>query len=153
MAQAGGPRPQDVAPIVELMESQHEVIDAALEAAEHKSARWLDSTAAIDRDAFADTIEESLPPLNGHLEAEEKNVIPLIDRYLTAEEWAEVGNKGLVNVSRTKVLVLFGMVLHDAFDEHRKVLKRTIPAPVFAVMSRLGPIAYRRYRQKVFPSR
>jgi hypothetical protein len=144
--------PQDVAPIVELMESQHKGVDTALQAVEQKTAMWRESAIATDRDALADAVEEILQPLGEHLDTEEKNILPLIDRYLTAEEWADVGNKGLVNVPRSKVPVLFGMMLRDASDVHLKLFKEAIPTPVFAVMSRVGPIAYKRYQRKLLAS-
>ncbi|WP_413807631.1 hypothetical protein [Streptomyces sp. OE57] len=67
-------------------------------------------------------------------------MLPLIDRYLTADEWAEVGNKGLGDVLRAKIPVLFGMMLRDASDDHRAPFKEAVTPPVFAVMSRVGPI-------------
>lgn len=142
--------PQDVAPIVELMQSQHQVVDKALQTAEQQNATWRASAAAEDRDALADTIDEVIPPLLEHLDAEERHVLPLIDRHLTADEWADVGNKGLVNVPRSKVPVLFGMLLQDATSEQHALFKEAIPTPVFAVMSRLGPSSLKRYRRKVF---
>jgi hypothetical protein len=48
--------------------------------------------------------------------------------------------------------VLFGMLLLDASDEHRKLLEEAIPTPVFIEMSRIGPIAYQNYQRQVFGS-
>lgn len=143
--------PQDAASIAELMRSQHEVVAAALEAAEQRTCRWRTSATAADRDALADAIEGLLPPLVEHLDTEEDKMLPLIDRYLTSEEWADVGKKGLGDVPGAKVPVLFGMLLQDASNEQRALFKEAIGTPLFAVMSWLGPIAVRRYRQKVFP--
>ncbi|MBL1114009.1 hemerythrin domain-containing protein [Streptomyces sp. 110] len=148
-----GRGPQDVAPIVELMRSQHQVVDAALQATERRTAVWRASATAEDRDALADTIDGMLPPLGEHLEAEEERMLPLIDRYLTADEWADVGNKGLGNVPRAKIPVLFGMLLRDASAEQRALFKEAVPTPVFTVMSRVGPIALKRYQRKVFAAR
>ncbi|WP_328356224.1 hemerythrin domain-containing protein [Streptomyces sp. NBC_00445] len=145
--------PQDVAPIVELMQSQHKIVDAVLQDAERQTATWRASGTVGDRDALAATIDGLLSPLFEHLDTEEKNILPLIDRHLTADEWADVGNKSLVNVPRSKVPVLFGMLLQDASSEHRALFKEAIPTPVFAMMSRVGPIALKRYRRKVFASR
>lgn len=145
--------PEDVAPIVELMQSQHQVVDAALQATERQAAAWRASATAGDGDALADTVDGMLPPLGEHLDAEEERMLPLIDRYLTADEWADVGNKGLGNVHRTKIPVLFGMLLQDASDEQRALFREAVPTPVFAVMSRIGPIALKRYQRKVFAAR
>ncbi|MFF9364979.1 hemerythrin domain-containing protein [Streptomyces griseoluteus] len=145
--------PEDVAPIVELMRSQHQVVDAALQTMEQRTALWRASSSAADRDALADCIDDVLPPLCEHLDAEEQKMLPLIDRYLTADEWAEVGNKGLGNVPRTKVPVLFGMLLQEASDQHRALFREAITPPVFAMMSRVGPIVLKRYQRKVFSAR
>ncbi|WP_055554889.1 hemerythrin domain-containing protein [Streptomyces sp. NBRC 110028] len=145
--------PHDVAPVVELMQSQHQAVDTALQDTERQTAAWRASATAEDRDALAHTIDGMLPLLGEHLNAEEEKMLPLIDRYLTADEWAEVGNKGLGNVPRTKVPVLFGMLLQEASDEHRELFKEAVSPPVFAVMSRVGPMALKRYQRKVFAFR
>ncbi|MFG3257308.1 hemerythrin domain-containing protein [Streptomyces sp. NPDC048172] len=142
--------PEDAAPLVGLMESQHKTVDAALRSAEDQVTRWRATAAAEDRDALVDTLDGLLAPLGEHLAAEEAEMLPLIDRYLTAGEWAEVGRKGLGNVPRGKVPVLFGMLLQEATDGQRALFREAVGAPVFAVMSRIGPIALRRYRARVF---
>ncbi|MFC3995067.1 hemerythrin domain-containing protein [Nocardiopsis sediminis] len=142
--------PEDVAAIVDLMQSQHKVVDAALQDTEVQASRWRDSATAEDRDMLAGAIDRLLPPLCEHLDAEEEKMLPLIDRYLTADEWAEVGSKGLGNISAGKVPVLFGMLLQDASTEQRALFKEAVGAPAFAVMSKVGPIAVKRYRNTVF---
>ncbi|WP_413102899.1 hypothetical protein [Streptomyces sp. Inha503] len=49
--------------------------------------------------------------------------------------------------------MLFGMMLRDASDDHRALFKEAITPPVFAVMSRVGPIVLKRYQRKVFAAR
>ncbi|WP_326798208.1 hemerythrin domain-containing protein [Streptomyces sp. NBC_01808] len=142
--------PQDVAPVVELMRSRHQTVEAMLRATERRIALWRVSGTAEDRDALADAIDGVLAPLGRHLDAEEEKILPLIDRYLTADEWADVAGKGLGNVPRTRIPVLFGMLLQDASSEHRALFKKAMSTAVFAVMSRVGPIALKRYRRKVF---
>lgn len=95
--------PDDLSPVVGLMESQHQAVATLLQRVERENAEWRESAAAAVRDRLADAVAELKRPLNEHLEAEEKHMLPLIDRYLTADEWANVGNKGLGNVPRSKV--------------------------------------------------
>jgi len=135
------------------MESQHEVIDAGLQAVDERKAAWRATADEAERDAFAQAVDDLLGPLAQHLAAEEEHMLPLIDRHLTAAEWADVGNQGLATLPRTKVPVLFGMLLADASDEQRALFKDAIPTPVFAVMSRVGPVALRRHRRKLTAAR
>ncbi|NLU69475.1 hemerythrin domain-containing protein [Streptomyces sp. HNM0574] len=144
--------PEDVAPLVDLMRSQHRTVDAALTETEQRTARWRSTATAADREALAGTVDGLLPPLGEHLAAEEAQLLPLIDRHLTAGEWAEVGSKALGTMPRGSLPVLFGMLLQEATDEERALLREAAGAPVFAVMSRLGPVAARRYRRRVFAS-
>jgi len=141
---------EEAGAVADLMRSQHQVIDTALQAAERHNAAWRESASALDRDALADAIDALSAPLDEHLQAEEKNMLPLIDRFLTADEWADVGNKALADIPWSKVPVVFGMVLRDATDAQRALFKENMPTPVFAVMSKVGPVAYRRYRRKLY---
>lgn len=143
--------PQDVAPLTELMKTQHQAIAAGLEDVDRKTEAWRSSAAEPDRDALAEAVQEVMGPLGEHLETEEQNLLPLVDRYLTVDEWAAVGNQGLANVSRSKIPLLFGMLLEDASPVHWQLYRESLPTPLFAVMSRLGPVVYHRYQRKLYP--
>ncbi|MFC4564520.1 hypothetical protein ACFO4E_21905 [Nocardiopsis mangrovi] len=52
--------------------------------------------------------------------------------------------------SRDMYAVHTGMLLQDASSEQRALFKEAVGAPVFAVMSRVGPISVKRYRDTVF---
>ncbi|GAA1391702.1 hypothetical protein GCM10009613_34700 [Pseudonocardia kongjuensis] len=142
-------RPDELVGMVELMEAQHHAVDSALNETQAQNAVWRRNPTESERAQLADRLEALPPVLEEHLAAEEEMILPMIDRHLTAAEWANVGNQGLSTLPRSRVPVVIGMLLADATDEQRQLLKDAMPTPVFFVMSRLGPIAYRRYRAKL----
>ncbi|MFI7024210.1 hemerythrin domain-containing protein [Micromonospora sp. NPDC049900] len=141
--------PDEIAPLVESMESQHESLHAALAEVEERVTVWRDTATVADREALAAAVDALIAPMAAHLDAEEAHVLPLIDKYLTDEEWAEAGKHGMASAQKSQLPLIFGMLLHDARPEHTESLKAVIPGPVWFVLSRLGPGAYGRYVRRL----
>ncbi|MFI7080400.1 MULTISPECIES: hemerythrin domain-containing protein [unclassified Micromonospora] len=141
--------PDEIAPLVETMESQHESLHAALADVEDRATVWRRTASVADREALAAAVEALIAPMSAHLDAEETHVLPLIDKYLTDEEWAEAGKHGMASAQKSQLPMIFGMLLHDARPEHTESLKAVVPAPVWFVLSRLGPVAYGRYVRRL----
>ncbi|MER7164896.1 hemerythrin domain-containing protein [Micromonospora sp. NPDC000207] len=141
--------PDETAPLVETMESQHEGLHAAVAEVEERATVWRRSAASADRDALATTIDAMIEPMSEHLVAEETHVLPLIDEHLTDEEWAEAGKHGMSAVRKSQLPLVFGMLLRDARPEHIESFRAVVPGPVWFVFSRLGPRAYDRYARQL----
>ncbi len=139
----------DAAPLVAIMESQHEELHTALDHVRACTEVWRRSAALPSREALAAALEAMLAPMMEHLDTEEEHLLPLIDRHLTAQEWAEVGAKGMSKTPKSQLPMIFGMVLRDGQAEHIASLRSVIPAPVWFVMSRLGPRAYDRHMRRL----
>ncbi|MFJ3038684.1 hypothetical protein [Streptomyces tendae] len=69
----------------------------------------------------------------------------LIDVHLSADEWAQVGHHGLAELPPEAHGLLFGMLLHDLDPELYELVKRTVPADVFDMVSVAGPQEYARH--------
>lgn len=141
--------PDDIAPLVETMERQHEVLHSALIDAQQKAAAWRETATPADRDAVAAALDAMIPPMLEHLGAEEANVLALIDRYLTDAEWGEVGAAGMAETPKNRLPMAFGMVLRDARPEYVSALRAAVPMPAWFVLSRVGPGAYARYARRL----
>jgi len=141
--------PDEIAPLVETMERQHEGVHAALAAVDERAAVWRRTAAVADRDRLAAAIGAMLPPLLEHLAAEETHLLALIDKHVTDDEWAEVGQAAMAETPKSRLPMVFGMVLRDAEPEHVAGLKAVIPGPAWFVLSRLGPRAYTRYARRI----
>ena len=141
--------PDEIAPLVQTMESQHESLHAALADVEERATVWRRTATEADREALAAALDALIAPMSAHLDAEEAHVLTLIDKYLTDEEWAEAGKHGLASARKSQLPMIFGMLLHDARPEHTESLRAVIPGPVWFVLSRLGPVAYGRYARRL----
>ncbi|MFC4066917.1 hemerythrin domain-containing protein [Actinoplanes subglobosus] len=113
--------------LVDRMEMQHEALDVTLTAVEERLSAWELTAEATDRDAAADSVEEHLRVLLEHIDDEEQLVMPMVEQYLTGEEWERVGRAGMENLPKEKVLVALGAILEEADDEERRFFLAKVP--------------------------
>src|SRR4051812_41494072 len=83
--------PVEIAPIVELMETQHETVAALLERTVELRAAWRKAADAARAAELADIYARLHGALVEHLEAEETHVMPLVEQCITQREWAKIG--------------------------------------------------------------
>jgi len=119
--------PVNIDPLILTMEAQHAGLATALDDLKAKAARWRTTCAIQERDAVSVAVTELLVRIAEHLDQEEREVLPLIDMYLTEKEWQQVGGSGLNKMSFGQLKVAFGMILDDAGPEQVKVMRDTIP--------------------------
>jgi hypothetical protein len=131
------------------MEQHHEALHAGLSGVEARVAAWRSSGNPADQEAVAAALETMIPTMMEHMDAEETHILTLIDKYLTHDEWAEVGAAGMAKTPKSKLPIIFGMVLKDGKPEHVETLKADIPAPAWFILSRIGPRAFARYSRKL----
>jgi hemerythrin-like domain-containing protein len=139
----------ELAPIVELMERQHEGIHAVLEEALPLLARWRADAAAADRDGLADALTRLNVLLVEHLAAEEEQLLPIAARSVTQDEWNELGQKGMAGIPRSKMAMTFGMIMKDGDPEVIRQMLSHAPLPVRVLLPRLAPRAYAKYVRRV----
>ncbi|PZG13114.1 hemerythrin domain-containing protein [Nonomuraea aridisoli] len=65
-----------LAPVVSMMEDQHERIHAGYKRLDLALAAWRESASAQDRDAVAEVLDRLLPLMTEHLALEEARVVP-----------------------------------------------------------------------------
>jgi hypothetical protein len=142
--------PAALAPIVDVMETQHHGLDLALRALEAGAARWRETADVKERDALVEAAAAVHERLTEHLDLEEKEVLRLIDEHLTGPEWAEVAAATGEHIPKDKFAVVFGMGLYDANAQMEGLLKAPIPAATWDAF--VGPArhAYADYAQRIF---
>jgi hypothetical protein len=131
------------------MEAQHKGLAQALDDLGAKAAGWRKTSAVQERDAVAGAATDLLVLIAEHLGLEEREVLPLIDTYLTEKEWKKVGGSGLKEMSFGQLKVAFGMILNDAGPEQVQIMRNTIPRVPWMIFSLTGPRAYVKYAERL----
>jgi hemerythrin-like domain-containing protein len=138
----------EIAPIVHVMESQHEGIDKT--SAEVKSALnvWRENADSQVGNVLAGTFERLVPALEEHLQLEEERVLPLIEKYVTQAEWSLMVTEG-AQVDPKDMPLLLGMMIYEGDPE---VIEKTIshvPAEIQPVIGGLAVEAFTKHSELV----
>ena len=141
--------PDELAPIVTLMESQHERVDALLDDVTTLRTSWRVSADAATRGRLADTLDTLYAHLAEHLDAEEDRLLPIAARTLTDEEWHAIGDRARRQTPRSELFLTFGMFQHDGDPEVLARMLAKAPAPVRRLVPRLARRAFRKHALRI----
>ncbi len=141
--------PEELAPIVRLMEAQHEKVDALLTAIGELRPRWAARAAAGDRDRLADLFDELYVHLAEHLDAEEERLLPIAARAVTQAEWDELGERGRTRTRRSELSLALGMFQYEGDPAVIAQMLAEAPAPVRWIVPRLSRRAFRRHAVRI----
>jgi hemerythrin-like domain-containing protein len=130
--------------VVLRMEAEHERVAETLNAADALVTKRASAADAETRDRLVAAIEEHRTVLVEHLDDEEAHLLPLAERFLTAKEFAALGDHFVANTPKTKLFKYFGMVMEDADERERAIMLGGLPAPIRLVWRVLGPSLYAR---------
>ena len=141
--------PNELAPLVQLMEDQHEAVHALLEACPSLVAAWRASASVDDGTRLADHLDALVSALCEHLDAEETRVLPLMARHVTAGEWEEFTQRGMESIPKGMLLTGFGMMLYEGDPDAIALEVAKLPAPLRPILPVLGRWSFRRYARRV----
>jgi iron-sulfur cluster repair protein YtfE (RIC family) len=142
--------PDDLAPIVHLMESQHGRVEQVLAEITPLLAQWRRTAGATERDRMAERYDDLHGALAEHLDAEEQRLLPIAARSVTQDEWERMGAAARAGTPKGKQLVVFGMIAYDGGPEGVALMMHGAPPPVRWLVPRLGARAYRRHARAVY---
>ena len=142
--------PEELAPIVHLMESQHEGVDGLLGRINGILPQWRESASPELRDELSDCYDELYVGLVEHLDAEEQRLLPLAERCITVEEWRELGDEGRRRGRRTEMALVLGMFAYEGDPEVVDGMLAKAPLPVRVIVPRLARRAFRRHAVAVY---
>ncbi|MGH9920721.1 MAG: hemerythrin domain-containing protein [Nitrososphaerales archaeon] len=100
--------------------------------------------------ALTDDVAVLTSRLEEHLDAEERKVLPLLERYLTAREYARFERVARKETGAKGAAVFFPWILHDAGHEGTAVL-RSLPMPMRLLYKRRWRPSYERIFRAAFP--
>ena len=138
---------------VEQMLEQHRQVARRLEAIEPLRLRWMETADADVRDEVAERYEELSAVLKVHLRREVTEVMPAVDRVMTAKELAEAAQHGTSSFDKRLMIAYLGMVLATNPPGEREELFKEIPAPVRLAYRLVGRRMYRKRYATLFPGR
>lgn len=141
--------PDELAPVVHLMETQHATVEGALAEVDGLLPRWRATAEGTVRDRLGGVLDELYAGLSEHLDAEEQRLLPLAAQCVTPAEWAALGAEGRRRGRRAEGLLVLGMFGYEGPPEVLARMLAAVPAPVRAVLLPLSRRAFRRHARAV----
>jgi iron-sulfur cluster repair protein YtfE (RIC family) len=136
---------------LERMEIQHTGIAEAVDRVRSHLESWTQSaTPAVAERLLANFNDLSVRMVE-HLDDEECNVVPLIEKHLTEAEWQSTAKRGASFLSRHPRLgiVLGGLVLDYASPSERQAFLASVPVAQRKLVGLLGPRMAASYRRQL----
>lgn len=141
--------PDELAPIVHLMESQHEAVDALQGEIDALLPRWRATASADERDELGALHDRLYAHLVEHLDAEEERLLPIVARSVSQAEWEEMNEAGRAGTPRREMALTIGMFAYDGDPDVMAAMLAGAPAPVRWVLMRLARRAFARHAARV----
>src|SRR6201991_1702869 len=134
--------------IVAAMGEQHRAIAAAHDEAVRRLGVWCRS--GRDGERFATVLDDLVRVLTEHTALEEKAVLPLAEKYITAAEWVQMGQHGMNTFQKRLLPLAFGMLMYEGDPA---VMRRTLshaPLPARLLIPILAPRVFNRHARRVY---
>jgi hypothetical protein len=142
--------PDELAPLVHLMESQHEGVHGMLDEVGTLLPRWRSEPTRAAGARLADRVEHLVVLLDEHMRAEEQHILPIATRRVTQAEWEALGERALKGVPPSKGPLVFGIFMEIGDPEVVADELAKAPAPVRLLLRLTARRAWRRYRTRLF---
>lgn len=142
--------PTEIAPIVELMEAQHHVVAELLEHAVTERAAWRKDADSSRAAQMATIYTRLYDALLEHLDAEETQVMPLVESCITKKEWAKIGKTAQRSTPVKDAPRMLGMLAYDGDPEVMREMLGAVPAPMRKMVLSMGRRAYAKHATLVY---
>jgi hypothetical protein len=137
------------------MEDEHRGIDVGVDVAKTVGARWAKTGSSAGAQQLQAAVSDLIGLVDPHLDDEERDVVPLIEEYLTTAEWSKVIARGAAILRTHPVLglAIAGFMLEGVSAEDRHRFLAGVPAPARLMWHLFGIRTYAGYRKKVYGQR
>jgi len=123
-------RAPEEAEMVQRIAAQHGGVLVALETAEARLAMWKSAPTVDHAATLAAALAVLGAELASHLDEEERMILPLAARCITAPEWGELPEHGLKTFTGDKVWLVLGLIREQMRPEQIEVMDAHMPPPV-----------------------
>ena len=132
--------------LVHRMESQHAALSAALDQIGKLTPTWVATANAAGRDELAKAVRQASVILDEHMGEEEQEILPLVRKHLTVEQWSKLGKRGAETFQdKRKRMIFLGALLEETSPEEERTFLSNLPAPIRALWKVLGRRQYAAY--------
>lgn len=138
------------AELVRRMETQHERLHALLARIDEVTPGWRSNAEIADRDLLTEVLTQLSAALDEHLADEESEILPLVERHVTAAEWGALMAQGQKAIPKNaKAFVFVGTILAEATPRESALFLHQLPVVVRWVWHVVGPGICRRAHERL----
>jgi len=131
------------------METQHQAVAAGIQSAEEATERFGRSASSDDGEALAAACSSLIDQASDHLVEEETDVLPVVSRTITPEEWGALPGHVLSQYKGTRVWLLLGLVIEAVPDDLRATMIGRLPPPVVEMWTGFGSNAFNKEMRSI----
>jgi hemerythrin-like domain-containing protein len=136
-------------PLVLRMEEQHERVADLLEHADAQAGAFAADASPATGETLAATLTQLTAALEEHLDDEEREVLPLVERHLTVAEWDAVGERARASLPKDRLLIQLGAILEGCSPQEARRFLGMLPLPARLAWRLVGRRAYRAERARI----
>ncbi|GGS09843.1 hypothetical protein GCM10010269_56160 [Streptomyces humidus] len=140
---------EEIAPMVHLMEEHHGRMHTLCDELIAQLKSWRSNASSAEGETVATTCERLNEVLFEHMGLEEKKILPLAAKYITAKEWHEFSEHALAETPKKNLPLGLGLALYEGDPEVMKGVLKGAPLPVRLIMPVISRRLFRSHAKKV----
>lgn len=144
---------ENAIPLLETAESEHSAVEGALARVVAARQAWVDQPSAGMSGHLLEALENLHTRLSEHLDAEERNILPLAAGHLTHGEWASIGQAGAAAIPGPARPLVFGMFAYEGDPHVVAHMLHSAPALARLLLPWLAPRVYGRRALQIYGTR
>lgn len=133
------------AALVKAVAGQHHGTLVLLDRVEDLLREWQANPEA----ATAASLLEAMAGLNGelcaHLDAEERDILPLAAQCMNVAEWGELPAHGMQHFGGDKMWLILGLIRQQMSDVHRSDMDAHLPPPIASMWAGTGQALFEEF--------
>lgn len=137
---------------IQRMEAQHGGITAAIDSLHSDLLAWTKAADRSSTDQLLTSVAEVSRLVVEHLDDEERNAVPVLEAYLTPDEWQAVLKRGasFLSIHPRLGIVLGGLLLGYASPDEARSFLAGVPLPQRLLLRLFSPRMAANYRRRLY---